>query len=132
VRFADFARAAHHTGCIRSRVAHMGVVVFDCSCSDDFSRITCRPFCSMDNRVSDDLLAALPRVRGEAMVLSIYSGIRIVSLKSGVTRRLESTSLTKTRMDNLENVNFQDAPKDKLPRCPHCEAFLSYNEWKRW
>lgn len=62
-------------------------------------------------------------------------------------------------MDYLENVNFQEAPREKLPRCPHCkkelqtiwvkseglglvgrkeiwmcphcEAFLSYNAWKR-
>lgn len=62
-------------------------------------------------------------------------------------------------MDQLENVRFEPAPADKLPRCPHCkqelqtiwikgdglgicgrreiwmcphcEAFLSYNAWKR-
>ena len=62
-------------------------------------------------------------------------------------------------MDNIENVAFQDAPMEKFPRCPyckqelqtiwvksdgmgiygrreiwmcpHCEAFLSYNAWKR-
>lgn len=62
-------------------------------------------------------------------------------------------------MDDLENVKFEPAPQDKVPRCPycrqelptiwvksdglglrgrreiwmcpHCEAFLSYNSWKR-
>jgi len=62
-------------------------------------------------------------------------------------------------MDDLENVKFEPAPEGKVPRCPHCrqelptiwvksdglgvygrreiwicphcEAFLSYNAWKR-
>jgi len=62
-------------------------------------------------------------------------------------------------MDSLENVNFEQAPADKVPRCPyckeqlpviwvksdglglrgertllmcpHCESFLGFNAWKR-
>ena len=62
-------------------------------------------------------------------------------------------------MDDIENVSFEPAPEEKLPRCPyckeqlpviwvktdgmgfkgqrelcmcpHCEAFLAYSAWKR-
>ena len=62
-------------------------------------------------------------------------------------------------MDNVENISFEQAPANSVPRCPyckekleriwvklaglgikglteicmcpHCEAFLAYNAWKR-